>query len=94
MPITTEHQMEVAIEALPGIPIEKRLTVLQDVYEYMLTGNADHFMEVVTEWNKDPNYVNAIEQIPMEARQELLTLAILKIVYKITKKTTPQLSQE
>ena len=77
--------MEIAIDSLPAIPVEKRLTVLQDVYEYMLTGDPNHFMDIVNGWNKDPNYVSAIEQIPKEARQELLTLALFKIVYKFTK---------
>lgn len=94
MPITTDTQMEMAIEALPGIPIDKRLTVLRDVYEYMLTGDPNHFMEVVNGWNENPNYVSAIEQIPIEARQELLTLALLKIVYKITKENPPNKSSE
>ena len=90
MPITTEHQMEIAIDSLSAIPVEKRLTVLQHVYEYMLSldRQVEECMEVVNEWNRDPNYVSAVEQIPIEDREQLLRWLYLKILYRITK--TPQ----
>ena len=75
--------MEIAIDSLPAIPVEKRLTVLQDVYEFILSGDipADMFERTVDEWIKDSNYVNAIEQIPIEDRAELQRLLIYKILY-------------
>ena len=63
MPITTEHQMEIAIDSLPTIPVDKRLKVLQGVYEYILSGDmsvdmfVDMFERTIDEWTRDSNYV-------------------------------------
>lgn len=59
MPITTEHQMEIAFDSLPTIPVDKRLKVLQDVYEYILSGDmfVDMFERTIDEWTRDSNYV-------------------------------------
>ena len=62
MPITTEHQMEIAFDSLPTIPVNKRLKVLQDVYEYILSGMSvdmfvDMFERTIDEWTRDSNYV-------------------------------------
>lgn len=62
MPITTEHQMEIAFDSLPAILVDKRLKVLQDVYEYILSGMSvdmfvDMFERTIDEWTRDSNYV-------------------------------------
>lgn len=70
MPINTAQQFSIALEALPGIPIDKRLPVLEDILEFASICRREQKLISIEEpdWQA---LTTAILQIPIEQCLEI-----------------------